>query len=121
MAATKIGTYGTWGIASTETGTLVETVKYDFAFRTEKPVIDLDGETQGFALADALCTITITGLMNGFDGLIGAALTLVNAIPSHMTTTTGKVVTKSISRTIGIEDFDRVEITATSYPIIAAA
>ncbi len=123
MAATTIGTVGTWGVASAETGLLIETIKWDFAFRGEKPVLNEAGETVGVALYDELCTITLSALVSttsAFAGDIGAALTVTNTTPSHMSDTNGKIVTKSISRTHAIEDFNRVEITAMLYPLITA-
>ena len=55
-----------------------------------------------------------------FAGKIGAALTLANAMPSHMQASGGTTVIKQISRALNNEDFEKIDITATNYPLVVS-
>ncbi len=54
--------------------------------------------------------IKLSGLVKKtgpFTGKIGAALTLANAMPSHMQSSGGTTVIKQISRALNNEDFEK--------------
>ena len=53
-----------------------------------------------------------------FNGKIGTALVLANAIPAHLTPTGGTTIIKQISRSLNNEDFEKIDITATHYPFV---
>ena len=86
MAAQLLGTVGKWGIASDETGIIITDLSFDFS-NQEKPVLSREGEIIGMALYQQKVEIKLSGLVakdSPFNGTIGTALTMANAIPAHL-------------------------------------
>jgi hypothetical protein len=124
MAATFLGTTGNWGIPDDEAGILITDLSFDFS-NQEKTVLDKGGEIIGLALYQEKVEIKISGLVrktSPFSGKIGAALVLANTMPSHLQAVTGgTTIIKQINRALNNEDFEKIDITATHYPLVALA
>jgi hypothetical protein len=124
MAATFLGITGNWGIPQDEAGIIITDLSFDYS-NQEKTVLDKGGEIIGLALYQEKVEIKISGLVaknSPFSGKIGAALTLANVIPAHLHASSGGItIIKQISRSLNNEDFEKIEITATYYPFVAAA
>ena len=128
MAAQLLGTVGKWGIASDETGIIITDLSFDFS-NQEKPVLSREGEIIGMALYQQKVEIKLSGLVakdSPFNGTIGTALTMANAIPAHLTasgssgsgTGGGNTLITQISRSLNVEDFEKIDVTAVNYPFI---
>ena len=118
MAASLIGTTGNWGIPNDETGILITDLSFDFS-NQEKPVLDKGGEIIGLALYQEKVEIKLSGLVakdSPFNGKIGAALTLSNAVPDHLNTAGGTTILTQVSRSLNNEDFEKIDLTAVNYP-----
>ncbi|TAF24206.1 MAG: hypothetical protein EAZ71_11560 [Verrucomicrobia bacterium] len=122
MAATFLGTTGNWGIPQDETGIIITDLSFDYS-NQEKTVLDKGGEIIGLALYQEKAEIKLSGLVKKtgpFAGKIGAALALTNAIPAHMQSSGGTTIIKQISRALNNEDFEKIDITATNYPLVTS-
>jgi hypothetical protein len=122
MAATFLGTTGNWGIPQDETGIIITDLAFDYS-NQEKVVLDKGGEIIGLALYQEKAEIKLSGLVKKtgpFAGKIGAALALTNAVPAHMQSSGGTTIIKQISRTLNNEDFEKIDITATNYPLVTS-
>ncbi len=122
MAATFLGITGNWGIPQDEAGIIITDLSFDYS-NQEKAVMDKGGEIIGLALYQEKIEIKLSGLVKktgAFSGKVGAALALTNAIPAHTLTSGGTTIIKQISRAMNNEDFEKIDITATNYPLIVA-
>ena len=122
MAATFIGITGNWGIPEDESGIIITDLSYDYS-NQEKMVLDKGGEIVGLALYQEKAEIKLSGLMkktSPFAGKIGAALALTNSLPAHMQASGGTTIIKQISRALNNEDFEKIDITATNYPLVTS-
>jgi hypothetical protein len=122
MAATFLGTTGNWGIPQDETGIIITDLSFDYS-NQEKVVLDKGGEIIGLALYQEKAEIKLSGLVKKtgpFAGKIGAALALTNAVPAHMQSSGGTTIIKQISRALNNEDFEKIDITATNYPLVTS-
>ena len=120
MAATFLGTTGNWGIPNDQSGIIISDLSFDFS-QQEKPVLNTSGEIQGIAFYQPKVEVKLSGLVpktSAFNGKIGAALVLANAIPAHLTPTGGTTIITQISRSLNNEDFEKIDITATHYPFV---
>jgi len=124
MAATFLGTTGNWGIPNDESGIIITDLAFDYS-NQEKTVLNKSGEIIGLALYQEKVEIKMSGLVaktSAFSGKIGAALTLANAMSSHLQATSGgTTIIKQINRSLNNEDFEKIDITATHYPFLALA
>jgi hypothetical protein len=122
MEPTLLGTTGNWGIPEDEAGILITDLSFDFS-NQEKQVLDKSGEIIGLSLYQEKVEIKLSGLVaktSSFNGKIGAAITLANAIPAHLQQSGGTTVLMQVSRSLNNEDFEKIDLTATHYPFIAA-
>lgn len=122
MAAKLLGTTGNWGIPNDQSGILITDLSFDFS-NQEKPVLDKGGEIIGLALYQEKVEIKLSGLVaktGAFDGKIGAALALANAMPSHLQNGGGTTILMQVSRSLNNEDFEKIDLTATHYPFVTA-
>jgi len=120
MAATTLGTTGNWGIPNDQSGMILYDASYDYS-QQEKTVLTTSGEIQGLALYQQKVEVKLSGLVaktSAFNGKIGTALVLANAIPAHLATTGGTTIIMQISRSLNNEDFEKIDITATHYPFV---
>lgn len=121
MAATFLGITGNWGIPNDQSGIIINDLSFDFS-NQEKPVLDKGGEIIGFSFYQEKVEIKLSGLVAKtapFNGKIGAALAMANAIPAHLQQATGgTTIVKQISRALNNEDFEKIDITATHYPTV---
>ena len=121
MAAQLLGTTGNWGIPQDQSGILITDLSYDFS-NQEKPVLDKSGEVIGLSLYQEKVEIKLSGLVAKnapFNGKIGAALVLANAIPSHLQQSGGTTILMQVSRSLNNEDFEKIDLTATHYPFLS--
>ena len=89
-----------------------------------KAGLDKGGEIIGLALYQEKVEIKLSGLVaktSPFNGKIGAALALANAIPAHLQATGGTTILMQISRSLNNEDFEKIDITAIHYPFVTIA
>jgi len=122
MSATFIGTTGNWGIPNDQAGILITDLSFDYS-NQEKPVLNKSGEIIGLSLYQEKVEIKLSGLVaktSSFSGKIGATLALSNAIPAHLQQTGGMTVLMQVSRSLNNEDFEKIDLTATHYPFLAA-
>ena len=123
MAASLLGTTGNWGIPQDESGLLIVDRSFDFS-NEQKELLDKGGEIIGLALYKEKADIKLSGYVaktSPFSGKIGAALTLANAIPAHLQHSTGgTTIITQISRSLNNEDFEKIDITATNYPLVSS-
>lgn len=115
IAATDL----TWGITA-ETGAIVD--KYDESTRaTKKEVKNEQGVTCALAIYDHRAEVSISGYAKGATGImaatLGAALTVAN-LTSKFGVTAGTIIVDEATLSKGNEDFMRVDIKGTRYPLI---
>jgi hypothetical protein len=125
MSATLIGTTGSWGITSDQTGLLLESIDFDYKDK-EKAVLNKSGETIGYSFYDEMVETSIKGLATStspFAGTLGANLAMSNAIPDHLqgTVTGGQNLIRSVKKSLAIEDFVRFETMARYCPLITGS
>lgn len=124
MAATSLGTTGNFGIVAAQTGVILTDLSFDFS-NEEKEVLNISGDVIGLTSYKEKTEVKLSGLVPtaaAFDGKLTAALTLANAVPAHTQAAVGgTTITKSVSRTLNNEDFEKIEITATNYPLLVTA
>lgn len=124
MAATLVGTTGTWGIAQDETGLLIETIDFDYKDK-EKAVLNKSGETQGYSFYDEMVDVSLKGLATSttpFSGTLAGSLSLANAIPDHLSGSVsgGRNIIRGVKKALNIEDFVKFDISSRYCPLIAA-
>jgi hypothetical protein len=122
MAAQLLGTTGNWGIPNDQSGILVTDLSFDFSTQ-EKQVLDRSGEVIGLSLYQEKADIKLSGLVaktSPFNGKVGVVLVLANAIPGHLQATGGTTILMQVSRSLNNEDFEKIDLTATHYPLLAA-
>ena len=122
MAAHQLGTTGNWGIPNDQTGILILDLSFDYSHQ-EKPVLDKSGEIIGLSFYQEKIEGKMSGLVaktSGFSGKIGTALVLANAAPAHLQTSGGTTVLMQVSRSLNAEDFEKIDITATNYPLVVS-
>ena len=120
MAANMLGTTGNWGIPQDEAGMLIIDLAFDFSIQ-EKPVLTRVGEVQGLSLFGEMAEGKAGALVastGGFSEKVGAALTLANAFPAHLTETGGTTIITAISRTLNNEDFEKIDLSFKHYPFL---
>jgi hypothetical protein len=128
MAATLInGANLTFGIPEDESGLVIESLNVTFD-QKQKPVLSKQGETVGMALYDQKAKISIAGLVKGSTGLpattlIAAMAALANVAKTygHGVANTGSVIVDSIKRDLQVEDFEKLSVEATRYPLMIVA
>lgn len=123
MPATLLGTTGNWGIANDQTGILIEGQNLDFS-NQEKLVLDKVGEPIGGSYWGEKVEVKVTGLVaktSPFSAKLATVMSLGNAIPAHLQTSTGGLtVIRGIGRTLANEDFEKIEISATHFPLFTS-
>lgn len=126
MAATLINaTDLVFGIPADETGLVIESlsVTYD---QKQKLVLSRQGETTGAALYDQKAKISVSGLVKGTAGLPATTLTAAMAALANAAKTTGHgvtggtVIVDSIRHDLQIEDFEKMSVEATRYPLMTS-
>lgn len=120
MPATSLGTIGNWGVPVDEVGLLITDLSYSFSHQ-EKLVLDKSGEVQGVVTYQEIGEFKISGLVSKdspFASKLGASLTIANAVPAHLNGGGGITYISQIDRTLNIEDFEKIDITAKYYPTL---
>lgn len=121
MGATFIGTTGNWGIPNDQDGILLIDLSFDFSTQ-EKTVLNKSGDVIGVSLYQNKVDMKLSGLVaktSSFSGKIGAVLALANAIPAHLQQATGgTTILMQLSRSLNNEDFEKIELSATHYPLL---
>jgi hypothetical protein len=125
MPATLLGTVGSWGIASDETGLIVEQI--DDVSRNEKSYLkDKSGCRIGRADYDESVEIDVKGKLTAaspWSQKIAAALTIANTITSgHLqTASTGQTLVGEVARTRNQEDWRGLSFKAEMLPFFPGA
>jgi hypothetical protein len=122
MPATTIGTgSGNWGVAANETGIIMSGFDLDTQAST-KELPDREGCAVGLAVYNEKIAISISGYVMASTTptqKVGSVITLTNTVAlTHLQATTGKIVCENVKRARANEDFERIDITATLYPLI---
>lgn len=127
MAATLINATGLqFGIKEDEDGLIIEKVSRSFKDKS-KPVLSKQGETIGFARYDKSADITISGLKKATGSLValavGAIVTdanVANETEGHGVTG-GSLILNEVSEDETQEDFLKIDLKLTRYPLIPSA
>jgi hypothetical protein len=116
-----------FGVPQDESGLVIESLSVTFD-QKQKPVLSKQGETTGMALYDQKSKISISGLAKGTAGLpattlIAAMAALANVAETHGhgVANTGSIIVDSIKHDLQIEDFKKLSIEATRYPLMITA
>jgi hypothetical protein len=115
---------GIWGINDPETGLLVSNIT-STSKSSEAVINDNSGNTVGLSLYECQADIVIDAYLpkqNPCDWLLGAAVTLANAIPKRIPNDTGagSLLVKGSTDTWANTDHQKVAFNATYYPGIPA-
>jgi hypothetical protein len=119
--ATQFGTLSPFGLPEFETGIITESVSYSYS-QESKALKNKTGDTAGKTFFDEKAELSISGYMptsTPYATPLASAITLVTAIPDFFIGTVGtRTLVESVTRTNSIEDFNRVEVTASHHPLI---
>ena len=120
MASLLGSTTGVTFGASAETGILIDSFSLT-ATQNKTEVMNEIGEVVLVAYSGAKVTGTISGTIAGTSGVaaaqVGAALTLAN-IESVGGVTTGRVLVDGVTVTKTMNDFKKISIPFTRYPLV---
>ena len=122
MPATTIGTgSGNWGVGADETGIIMGGFDLDSQAST-KELPDRQGCAVGLSVYNEKIAINMSGyvmLSTTPTQQVGDVITLTNTlILTHIQGTTGKVVCEGVKRSRANEDFEKIDVTATLYPLL---
>lgn len=118
MSVTLKGTAGlVWGCTS-ETGGLVQSVTVNNAVKT-KTVANHEGETVGKSMYDRSETIEVVIYYTAASGLGGADPAETLTVASY-TPAAGLVLCDSVRIELNNEDYKKLTISATCYPLITS-
>ena len=123
MSATTIGTgSGNFGVAANETGIIMSGYDQDSQAST-KELPDRTGCAVGLSVYNEKNVLSISGYVMASTTptmVVGDVLTLTNTVAlTHLQATTGVVICENVKRARANEDFERIDVTATCYPLIA--
>lgn len=124
MAAFLFGTTGlSWGIASAETGILVQSYARTIS-GSEKLAKNNVGETVGVSLYDQMAEHVVEGYDTGSTGIaaasFGVALTIANVISGNGVAA-GLVICTGFSDKLANEDYKTITATCKQWPLVTAA
>ena len=122
--ATTIGD-GVFGLADDETGIITHTIKYSFSQDTTE-LEDKDNEVIGVAFTKEKVDITIDGKLPdsaAFDGKLGAALVLINTMPSYLqgSVSAGTTYIDKIDVDMDKGEYHDISLTAVYRPSLISA
>lgn len=121
--ATQFGTASAFGLTF-ETGVITENIAYSYSFE-EKSLRSNVGDETGLTCYNEKAEVTFGGYVptsSPYATPIAAALTLATAVPDFFTVTAGgnaKTITKTVNRTFTNDDYSKVDVGATYYPLMA--
>lgn len=122
MAATLINAKDLqFGVKADEVGVIIEKVTRTFK-QKKKEVLSKQGETIGLATYDKTADITVSGLRKGTTGLAAVAIGATDATIANDTVghgvTGGTLIIDEVTEDEAVEDFVKIDIKATRYPLI---
>lgn len=125
MAATLIGTTGKWGVPNDETGIIIESLDFDYQTK-EKEQLNKSGEVSGLSLYGETVAVSLRGevpVSTPFAGKTAGTLTIANDVPAHSTAslTSARCIIKNVKRSPNREDFEKIEVGGTIYPLITGS
>lgn len=119
--ASQLGTAATFGLTF-ETGVVTENVSHSFSLE-EKTLRSAVGDETGWTGYNEKAEVSFEGYLptaTPYASKLAVVLTLVNALPAFFTgTPTAKTVIKTISKTITNDDYQKISVGATAYPLLA--
>jgi hypothetical protein len=121
--ASQFGTAATFGLTF-ETGVLTENIGYSYGLE-EKSVRSGAGDETGWTGYNEKAEVTFGGYVptgSPYSTPIAATLNLVTAVPDFFTVTPGagaRCIVKSVNRTFTNDDYSKVDVAATYYPLLA--
>jgi hypothetical protein len=119
--ATQFGTLSPFGIPDFETGIITDSVSYSYS-QESKVLKNKSGDTTGKTYFDEKAELSIGGYMptsTPYATSLASAITLVTAVPDFFVGSVGtKTLVESVTRTNSVEDFQRVEVSASHHPLI---
>lgn len=124
--ATLLGaTNGVWGIATQQSGFLLDGSSQAYE-QDEKMVKNITGDDTGISMYNERINGTLSGFIpaaSAFTGTIASAITLATTPADHLigTVSSGIYITKSITATQSNEDYRKLELTYTYNPTIVSA
>ena len=109
-----------WGIASAQTGLILESVDYNYK-PEKKEYKNLSGNTAGVVYYDEKVSISIAGLVptaTPFSITVASSLTLGNALEAFLKggITGGVTIVDEVTTKVANEDYKKIDIKATFYP-----
>jgi hypothetical protein len=119
--AAQLGTAAPFGLTF-ETGVITENIAHSFSTE-EKTLRDGDGDVTGWTGYNETCEFSFDGYVptaTPFASKLGINLTLITALPAFFTgTPTAKNVIKTINSTRTNEDYQKIAVGGTAYPLLA--
>lgn len=123
--ATSFGTTsGLFGIASQQTGFLLDSVSDDYA-QDKKNVKNIAGDDTGSSYYNERIDITLDGWVpasSAWAGTLASALVSANTPADHLigSTSGGTTIVEGVTRTATSEDYRRISVKALYSPTILA-
>jgi hypothetical protein len=119
--ASQLGTASTFGLTF-ETGVITENISYSFSLE-EKTLRSGVGDETGWTGYNEKAEVTFDGYLptsSPYASKLAVQLTLINTLPAFFTgTPTAKTVIKTINPTRSNEDYQKISVGATAYPLLA--
>ena len=122
--AKQFGTAAAFGLTF-ETGVLTENIGYAYGME-EKSVRNGSGDETGVTGYNEKAEVTFGGYVptsSPYATPINATLNLVTAVPTTFFSSTpgagARAIVKSVNRTFTNDDYSKVDVAATFYPLLA--
>ena len=119
--AQQFGTASTFGLTF-ETGVITDSIGYSYS-NESKVLKNGTGDVTGKTYFNESAEVTYSGYIptsTPYTGAIGAAITLVTALPDFFSGTVGTdTIAEGVTLAYSSEDYQRVDVTATHHPLMA--
>ena len=109
---------------SFETGVITENIAYNYGLE-EKSVRNGGGDETGWTGYNEKAEVSFGGYVptsSPYATPIAATLALVTAVPDFFTVSPGggaRTIVKTVNRTFTNDDYSKVDVAATYYPLLA--
>ena len=119
--AQQFGTEATFGLTF-ETGVITDSIGYSYS-NESKVLKNGTGDVTGKTYFNESAEVTYSGYIptaSAYTGAIGAAITLVTALPDFFSGTVGTdTIAEGVTLAYSSEDYQRVDVNATHHPLMA--
>jgi len=121
--ATQFGTASAFGLTF-ETGVITENIAYNYGLE-EKSVRSGAGDETGWTGYNEKAEVSFGGYVptsSPYATPIAATIALVTAVPDFFTVSPGggaRTIVKTVNRTFTNDDYSKVDVAATYYPLLA--